>query len=82
MRTLWFKENKGYGWEIQDMRFGGLRRRIESCQRRLLEYVEGKIERIPELEEKILDFLGGKDTFDYNQTQLSWWYSLITTNNV
>lgn len=82
MRTLWFKENKGFGWEVHDMRLGGLRRRVESCQRRLQEYVDGKISSIPELEEKLLDFLGGVDKFDCDQTQLISWYSLITTNNV
>ncbi len=80
MRVLWFEEEKGFGWERHDMRIGGLRKRIESCQRRLREYLDGKIERIEELEEKILDFLGGDDQFDYDQTQYSWWSGIVSTN--
>ena len=50
----WFIENKPYGFEIQDMRLGGLAKRVDSCRRRLIDYAEGKISSIPELEEKIM----------------------------
>lgn len=53
-RKLWFYENKPYGFDIQDIRFGGLMKRIESCRERLVDYCNGKYEDIPELEEKLL----------------------------
>ena len=53
-RTLWLKENKGHGLEVQEMRFGQLLLRLESCQRRLLQVAHGEIDRIDELEEKPL----------------------------
>lgn len=49
-RAVWEKENKGFGFEVQDMRFGGLMLRIENCQRRLKDYLSGKTDRIEELE--------------------------------
>ena len=55
-KTLWFKENKPFGWEIQDARLGGLILRIRSCADRLEKYVEGKISAVEELEENILSF--------------------------
>jgi hypothetical protein len=50
----WRKENKPFGFETQCQRFGGLIHRLEYVQGRLKAYVEGKVERIPELEEKRL----------------------------
>ena len=50
----WMKENKPYGFEIQDMRLGGLKQRIESCKNRILSYLNGETERIEELEEEII----------------------------
>ncbi len=51
---LWHKENKSFGWEVQDARLGGLERRIKTCAQMLREYVDGKRERIEELEEPLL----------------------------
>lgn len=52
--TLWHKENKGHGWEIQDARIGGLMQRSKTCRRRLKQYISGEIEKIEELDEEIL----------------------------
>lgn len=54
-RTQWFKENKPFGWEVQDVRLGGLMTRLAHCQERLESYVKGKIDKIEELEEKLMD---------------------------
>ena len=56
---LWNKENKPQGWEVQDARIGGLIMRIDTCQKRLKEYISGKVENIPELEEDVLQILDG-----------------------
>ncbi len=49
-RAVWEKENKREGFEVQDMRLGGLMMRIENCQRVLKDYLAGKISNIAELE--------------------------------
>ena len=54
------KENKPQGWEIQDARLGGLIRRIKTCRERLQKYLTGRIEKIDELEEEILDYKESK----------------------
>ncbi len=51
----WFENAKPYGFEVQDIRIGGLKERFKSCAKRLLLYAEGKSESIPELEEDILE---------------------------
>ena len=55
-RNLWLKEYKPYGWEMQLLRFGGLHARVLDCRERIEEYLDGKVERIPELEEEILPY--------------------------
>ena len=54
-REFWFSENKPQGFDVQDIRFGGLQKRLESCKTRILEYCSGKSEGIPELEEALID---------------------------
>lgn len=48
---LWHKENKPQGFDVQDIRLGGLQRRMEHCRKRLADYLDGKIDRLEELEE-------------------------------
>mgnify|MGYP000062740146 FL=1 len=66
-RKLWFYENKPYGFEIQDIRFGGLIKRIASCKDRLIEYCNGNCDTIPELEEK-----------PYNHNRGTTWARIVT----
>ena len=54
--TLWHTDNKSQGWEIQDARIGGLIQRVCTCKMRLQLYLSGKIEKIEELEEKVLPY--------------------------
>ncbi len=65
-KKLWFAENKPFGWEVQDVRLGGLRQRLSYCKARLQEYLGGKIDRIEELEIELLPFrAGGIDHYTY-----------------
>ena len=58
-RYQWEIVNKTYGYEMQDLRLGGLFARIRNCKRRLIDYADGKIESIAELEEPVLRHDGG-----------------------
>ena len=58
LEKQWMAENKGYGFEIHSARLGGLCQRIESCSKRILSYINGKIEKIEELQEEILPVPG------------------------
>lgn len=52
----WNKENKPHGFDIQEIRLFGVAGRIESLGYRLLDYVNGKVNAIEELEEDILPY--------------------------
>lgn len=61
-RYRWEKENKPFGWEVQDIRLGGLRQRLQTCLDKIYRYINGEIAKIEELEEEVLPF-GNKDRF-------------------
>ncbi len=58
-RKQWYTANKTYGFEIHDMRLGGLMQRVKSCRERLLEYASGEIPEIAELTEEVLPYPDG-----------------------
>lgn len=58
-RKQWYTVNKTYGFEIQDIRLGGLMQRTKSCRERLLEYARGDISEIAELAEEALPYPDG-----------------------
>ncbi len=53
-RAQWLKINKPFGLEIHETRLGGLMLRTKSCRRIILDYCNGIIDTIPELEEESL----------------------------
>ncbi len=57
-RELWFSMNKAFGWEVLEIRYGGLIARLETAQYRIEKWLEGKISKIEELEEERLYFEG------------------------
>lgn len=50
-RKVWFAAYKPFGWEVIDIRYGGVITRIDSVIYRLREWLEGNINSIEELEE-------------------------------
>ncbi len=53
-QELWEKENKPFGWEVQDARIGGVIRRIKTCRGRIEKFVDGELDKIEELDEELL----------------------------
>ena len=59
-KEQWFKTQKPFGWEIIDIRYGGLLARVNTAITRITEYLNGEVERLEELEAERLYF----DCFD------------------
>ena len=78
-KSEWLKENKPHGFDIQDIRLGGLSFRVRSCRDRLQLLVDGKIERIEELEEPILN-LYGANSQNTDPLFESQWYRMVSAN--
>ena len=60
-KTIWMRDNKPFGFEIQEIRLGGLQMRLRSCRERLQDYIDGKIDVIEELAVEHLPFNGRPD---------------------
>ena len=67
----WMKDNKPHGFDVQEMRLGALLYRIDSCRRRILSYANGKIDRIEELDEKLLPYKKKNSIFQFNQAPIT-----------
>ncbi len=80
-RKQWFSENKGHGFEIQDIRLGGLIKRTENAMERLIAYRKGEIEKIEELEEKLLD-INGREGNPKELISSRFWSKYISVNNL
>ncbi|WP_077623210.1 beta-N-acetylhexosaminidase [Sediminibacillus massiliensis] len=50
-RRLWLATNKPFGWEVLDIRYGGIITRLSTAHDRLTDWLGGKIDKIEELEE-------------------------------
>lgn len=48
--TVWYTENKAFGFEVQEARLGALMQRVKGCERRLQAYLDGTLETIDELD--------------------------------
>lgn len=69
-RTQWYKENRPFGFDVQDIRIGGLKQRVYAAERTICDYLEGRIERIAELEQERL-VMDGRDNPGYRTLPLS-----------
>jgi hexosaminidase len=58
-RINWFSTYKALGWEVIDVRYGGLVSRLRTVIQRLDDYLSGRIERIEELDEEKLPVVPG-----------------------
>ena len=66
----WFLDNKPHGFDVQDHRLGALIYRTDACRRRLLDYVNGRIDRIEELDEALLPFGKKGESINVNRAPL------------
>ena len=56
-RRLWMRDNHPAGFEVHDIRLGGVYARLTSARRRILSFCDGEIARIEELELVPLPYL-------------------------
>ena len=64
-KKVWFENNKALGWDILDMRYGSLLIRTQSAIEQIDDYLNGRVERIEELEQERLSFTGREGIITY-----------------
>ncbi|WP_256759687.1 beta-N-acetylhexosaminidase [Cohnella sp. WQ 127256] len=55
-RHQWMATNKPFGWEVLDLRYGGVTARLRTAMDRVTDYLNGVASRLEELEEQRLYF--------------------------
>ena len=88
-RTQWYTENKPHGFEVQDIRVGGLICRMRNCRDRLQDYRDGKVDRLIDLEDELLHFVQS-DKLPYSGVKVegmvsrypTWWNNSVTTSKL
>ena len=75
----WMHENKPQGFDVVDLRIGGQRQRLLHCKDRLLAYAEGRLDRIEELEEPVLDCCC-EEKADGQATRAIFWHEIASAN--
>lgn len=78
-KKQWYIDNKPNGFEVQDIRLGGLIMRLKNCKQRLLDYIEGKENALSELEQPLLD-VSGSTEFSKKITVLNDWKTNVSVN--
>ncbi|MEK5478511.1 beta-N-acetylhexosaminidase [Paenibacillus sp. FSL R5-0407] len=80
-RSQWLHMFKPFGWEVLDIRYGGVLTRLDTAAVRLLDYVDGRIGRIEELEQERLVY---SSVNRFNQKGAGWcsYYYRMASPNV
>ncbi|WP_205677327.1 beta-N-acetylhexosaminidase [Aquibacillus halophilus] len=76
----WTDENKIFGLDVFDLRMGGLILRLQSAINRINEYLEGDLEYLEELEQKLLYFDGREKESDKVVTSYNLWHNIATAS--
>lgn len=79
-RSQWLQMHKPFGWEVIDIRYGGLVNRLDTAIDRIKQFLDGEIEKIDELEQERLYYSPGVE----NSTGLGWcsYYYRMASPNV
>lgn len=82
LRAQWDAENRPNGFDVQDLRIGALRQRVDTAIRKVGDYLAGRCDRVPELDEKLLCFMGHGEEFEKDFDQCEWRWRRMTSVNV
>ena len=78
----WKTDNKGHGFDVQDIRIGGLIQRVKHCRDILEWYSAGQLDTIEELEEEKLDFFGGQSHFHKQPLAFNNYADIVSVNRL
>ncbi len=60
-KKAFFTFNKPFGWELHDIRYGGMLLRFDSTKERIASFLAGEIDRLEELEQQRLPYRPGME---------------------
>ena len=84
LEKRWMRENKPHGFEVQQIRLGGLMLRLVSCAERLRGLADGRMTVIEELESEPIDVHGTSDRPYGEKRYLRYnkWHEIVTAGHI
>ena len=79
-RSQWKRENKSFGFEVHDIRIGGMKQRLADVQRSIEEYLDGDKTALDELKEEKLRFYVNFNNEDNINLAANNWKKYVTPN--
>lgn len=79
---IWFSECKPQGYEVLDIRLGGVHARLTSAQKRLQRYLDGEIPQLEELEEAPLPYEQIRTEGKQPPVPCNLWEHIVTAGNM
>ena len=80
--ALWNRESRIFGFEVLDIRIGGLLARLESAKKRVEAWVSGDVDSLPELEEPRLPFRPVKEGEEHTLCACNSWKTIISASPI
>lgn len=81
-RKHWFAIHKPFGWEVLDIRYGGLLARLDTAMERLSQWTNGSVPCLEELEEERLWFDGRPRTASNGIGRMNRYHRIVTTGTL
>lgn len=82
-RGQWYRENKTFGFDVQELYLGGQKEQLRCAALRLNNYAEGIIDRIEEVEQPALDFYcHPEDRGVWRHIDAFNWGSIVSVNRI
>ena len=79
---IWFSECRPFGFEVLDIRLGGIKVRLESAERRIQSYLDGKVASIEELEEEMILYHEDVNDKNHKLCQGGFWQTMVSAGNI
>ena len=77
---IWFQECRPFGFEVLDIRMGGVATRLASGRKRIQEYLQGNTEKLEELEEPMVVY--GKGEKGHSLCMCNMWQDIVSAGNI
>lgn len=79
---LWFSECRPFGFEVLDIRIGGVMVRLESAEKRLRNYLERKTDILQELEEPMIVYQEDPEDDSHKMCMGGFWQGMVSAGNI
>lgn len=81
-KSIWFNECKPFGYEVLDIRFGGVYVRLMSSIQRIDAFLKGTIDKLEELEEETVKFNEDLKQPEHKHCMGGFWQHMVSAANI